>query len=261
MLLQRGNTQRPAANPRATGTIILDSPAASPLPRFGHTYQTSSQQPQQGRTGGVRPQQLNNQQPAGSQAGHQTRTLPRFGPDYRAPSGFSPCRAPSGFSPFRAASSSARPDSMAAQGNSLGFWSPSQLSSGLASPGTGTDARSLSAHPHSKLLDELMEDLSMHQPYDPLAPLPAVSTTQQSSVSTADAVEMDVDAVIARYAVNIDHGKASAYSTGNICCLAEFVYQCLCPSLCDLCLVFQQTGRSVQLSVLQKTPVLLHEQS
>ncbi|KAL3152457.1 hypothetical protein ABBQ32_14160 [Trebouxia sp. C0010 RCD-2024] len=196
--VQRGHTQRPAADPRATGTIVLDSPAASHLPSFGHAYQSNSHQPQQGRAGGVTPQQLNNQQPVGSQASHQSRTLPRFGPDYRAPSGFSPFTARSGFSPFRATSSSARPDSMGAHGNSPSFRSPAQLRSGLASPETGNHARSLSAHPHSKLLDELMEELSMHQPYDPLAPLPLVSTTHQSTVSTADAIEMDVDAVIAR---------------------------------------------------------------
>lgn len=100
---------------------------------------------------------------------------------------------------------------MGAHGNSPSFRSPAQLRSGLASPETGNHARSLSAHPHSKLLDELMEELSMHQPYDPLAPLPLVSTTHQSTVSTADAIEMDVDAVIARYAVSVDHGKSNAY--------------------------------------------------
>lgn len=234
MLLQRGNPQRPDADPRATDTIVLDTPVDSPLP--GLARQSNSQQPQQVNTPGHSPQQQPDIQPqaASSQTGNQPRPLPRFGPDYRAPSGFSP---------FRATSLSARHDSRGAHSSRPSFWSPSQLTSGLASRGMGTGERSLSAHPNSKLLDKLMEELSMHQPYDPLAPLPADSTTQQSSVSTTDAVDVDVDAVIARYALKLAVAKPMPT---DIVCRAAVVWQCLVSPPCAFCLVFRLTGKSVQ---------------
>ena len=181
---------QPAADPRARETIVLDGAAETPMPRLAETHRGNSQQHPQGTSPGHGLQQQQNQQPwpASSHAGQQPRPLPRFGPDYSAASGFSPG--------FRA-TPSARP----AHSIGTSFRSPSQLRSGLGAAAVGTARGSLSAEPKSKLLDQLFKDLSMHKPYDPHAPLPLASAIQQSSLSTSTQIDLDVDAVIARYAL------------------------------------------------------------
>lgn len=183
-MLQHQTRQQPAADPRASETIVLDSAAETPMPRLAPAHRSNSQQQQQGMTPG---HQLQQPQAASSQAGHQARPAPRFGPDYSAPSSFSPS--------FRATP----PTAARAFGSS--FRSPSQRL-GLRAAGG-----SLSADPKRKVIDKLMEDLSMHQPYDPHAPLPPAATTQQSSVSTTSHVDPDLDSVIARYAFRNHIGK------------------------------------------------------
>ena len=179
MSLQHQARQQSPADPRATETIVLDSAAETRMPCLAHARRSNSQYQQQGMTPG---HQLQQPQPASSQAGHQARPAPRFGPDYSAFFRFSPS--------FRATQTTA------ARGFGSSFRSPSQRL-GLRAAGG-----SLSADPNSKLLDKLMEDLSMHQPYNPHAPLPPDCTTQQSSVSTITQVDLDLDldAVISRYA-------------------------------------------------------------
>ena len=199
MLLQHQTRQQPAADPRATETIVLDSAAETSMPRLAPTHRRNSQHQQQARTPG---HQLQQPQAASSQAGYQARPAPRFGPDYGAPSGSSPC--------FRATPPTA------ARGLGSSFRSPSQR---LGLRATGG---SLSADPNGKLLDKLMDDLSMHQPYDPHAPLPPASTIQQSSVSTTSQVDLnlDLDAVIARYAFRthfFNDGVGVSMSSGIAC--------------------------------------------
>lgn len=158
------------------------------MPRLAHTRRSNSQHQQQGMTPG---HQLQQPQPA----------RPRFGPDYSAPPGFSPT--------YRATPPTA------ARGFGSSFRSPSQRL-GLHAAGG-----SLSADPK---FDKLMEDLSMHQPYNPCAPLPPVSTTQQSSVSSTTQVDpnLDLDAVIARYAFRSHTCKAVLLSAclQNLICHA-----------------------------------------
>lgn len=161
------------------------------MPRL---HRNNSQHQQQGTAPGHHFQQP---QPASSQAAHQTRPAPRFGPDYSAASGFSPA--------FRATPPTAR-------GFGSSFRSPLQRLGMRAAGG------SLSADSKTKVLDKLMEDLSMHQPYDPLPPTP----TQQSSVSTTTQVDLnlDLDAVIARYAfrTNACKGGISFRVPSEIAC-------------------------------------------
>lgn len=133
------------------------------------------QHQQHGLTWGQGPQQP---QAASSQIGLRTRPPPRFGPDYNAPPGFSPG--------FRATPPAA------AHGFGSSFRSPSQRLGLRAAGGR------LSTDPKSKMFHELMEELSVHQRYDPNAPLPA-APTQQSSAPTAD--DLELAAVIARYAL------------------------------------------------------------
>lgn len=170
------------------------------MPSLAHTRRRNSQHQQQhGLTWGQWPQQP---QAASSQAGHQTRPPPRFGPDYSAPPGFSPG--------FRATPPAA------ARGFGSSFRSPSQRLGLRAAGGC------LSTDPKSKMFHELMEELSVHQPYDPHAPLPA-APTQQSSVSTTDGV--DVEAVIARYAFR-DHTLQGHFGLPpDIACLAAMLKQ------------------------------------
>ena len=75
----------------------------------------------------------------------------------------------------------------------------------------------LSADPKTKVIAKLLEDLSMHQPYNPHAPLPPAATTQQSSVSTQ--VDPDLDPVIARYACRTHVGKGHVSLPIDFACL------------------------------------------
>ena len=129
---------------------------------------------------------------------HQTDAIPRFGPDHAASSGFSPG--------FRAIPS-ARLASKAGNGNSPSFTAPAHLRSGRLGGSVRTAGQKLAADPQRRLLDQLMEELSMHQPYDPLAPLEPGPGTQQSEVSSA--TQLDLDEVIARYAIMTYNGLQS----------------------------------------------------
>lgn len=204
LLQHQRSRQQPAAGSGATEPIILDSAAETPVPGLAHTRRTNSQHQQHGLTSVQWPQQP---QPASSQAGHQARPPPRFGPDYSAPPGFSPG--------FRATPPAA------ARGFGSSFRSPSQRLGLQAAGGR------LSTDPRSKMLDKLMEELSVHQPYDPHAPLPA-ALTQQSSVSTTDGV--DVDAVIARYALR-NHNLHGCFGLPQ---RLPALQRCLSSDLCSL---------------------------
>ena len=193
MLLQHQNRQQPGADPGSTEPIILDSAAETPMPGPAHTRRMNSQHQPHGLTRRQWPQQP---QAASSQAGYQARPPPRFGPDYSAPSGFSPG--------FRATPPAA------ARGFGSSFRSPSQRVGLRASEGR------LAADPGSKNINALMEELSVHQNYDPQAPLPA-APTQQSRAPTAD--DLELAAVIARYAFR-DHPLQGHFRHCLPCCNA-----------------------------------------
>ena len=184
--LQHQGAQEVAADSSGKDPIVLDDALATPTPRTPQPYQTPHPD-EQAHTAGQRPQRLQDQphQAKFPAASSQQWRPPRFAPDNTAASGFNPG--------FRA-SPSARPANTAAFGMSpkaISQHRSTQLGASLRS------ARQVpSADPQSRLLDELMEELSVHQPYDPKAPLEPALSAQQSGASSS--TQIDLDEVIAR---------------------------------------------------------------
>ena len=193
-MLQHEGTQQ-AADSRGRDAIVLDDAGETPMPG-ARAYRGNIQQ-QEASALGNRSQPTQGQQ---NNAGHastvaQLDAVPRFAPDYAASSGFSPG--------FRAIPS-AKLAQKAGNRISPSFTAPTQLRSGKLGGSACTAGQRLPADPQSKLLDQLIEELSMHQPYDPLAPLEPDPSTQQSEVSSS--TQLDLDEVIARYVIMKHNG-------------------------------------------------------
>ena len=178
--LQHANRQQaPATAPDSP--IVLDDAACTPEARVLHplrnnlSYQPSDMSEDQ--------QRLQNQEAAGNtnQAALAPGPTARFCPQFITSSGYSP-----GFK----ATPAFGHDFTAAAWNSPYVRSPSGI---RAAQNTGSQRLPGRSSAKDQELDELMEALQMHVPYDPQAPLAAFATKRQGSTA-----ELDLDEVLAR---------------------------------------------------------------